>query len=133
MDQREKIAEIIRRKMSYYASPHEGAQESADEILALMSEKPAPDPAQEVSKPHGTIICQHCGSSQSGLLDPICDGCGKPFWLEAADKIPKKIKKQWRRYLYYNVSRDDIVLSPDKHPDSDGLRFIREISGEVEI
>jgi hypothetical protein len=31
-------------------------------------------------KPHGTIICPHCGSAQSGLLDIICDNCEKPVF-----------------------------------------------------
>lgn len=31
-------------------------------------------------KPHGTLICQHCGSVQCGTLDLRCDGCNKPVF-----------------------------------------------------
>uniref|UniRef100_A0A6M3IVL8 Uncharacterized protein n=1 Tax=viral metagenome TaxID=1070528 RepID=A0A6M3IVL8_9ZZZZ len=31
-------------------------------------------------KPMGTLICQRCGSTQSGKLDLVCDECNLPNW-----------------------------------------------------
>jgi len=58
--------------------------------------------------PHGTIICPHCHTAISGLLDVIyCDECGRLFW--PAETINQQLQ---------NVKEEDIdaaKILPRKH------------------
>lgn len=53
-------------------------------------------PALKYKVPVGEIACPHCGSVQSGVLNPICGSCDRPYWTE------DQMKEENNPYLYRN-------------------------------